>query len=388
MSVTNVNGYTFSVDDTTGSTTAKGDLQGDHSAPRNALSAQAGGSRREAADQGGHLVAAQFNGPSIPQNLFAQDGKLNQSAFKRVENAERTQLKDGASIYTERIAYMSSSKAADGGCRPEAFMINDTITYKNGETQNIHLSFANLSPKEQEAINAQVADLDIPAMPNPGDSLREQMSPSEYAELMESTDKILLDIKGEFQQHSVSARSLSQKGGKMPMADQKSFRESLRADPDVIAAADKAGHNYAEAHNINASNSGKTADKGQSFRQQLRADPAIIAKCDKICMNFAKNSGNKPGKTSASKDPGGRERGDDASAPGSLGRDSGYKGGWQATNTSHGTSHGTETNGGSCHGNGSGGGHNGAGGGFGGGHGNGGASSGPSGHGGGGHGGH
>lgn len=153
-----VNGYEFTENTSTGTTTAAGELQNVVASRDSKMQTQAGGALRLETDQGGHLVAAVHNGPAIKENLFAQDGHLNQSQFKVVENVERRLIsnKDStASIYTEYIAYMSHEKQ-NNGVRPDAFMINDTITYANRNKQEVHLSFPNMTTARQENINQEL----------------------------------------------------------------------------------------------------------------------------------------------------------------------------------------------------------------------------------------
>lgn len=275
------NGYVF-VTDETGTVTATGALQ-DKMASRKGMPKKAGGSLREAGDHNGHGVAARFNGPPIGANISAQNGKLNQGAFKRMENAEAAVLKDGGKITTERIAY-SSRRAADGSVRPDAYMINDRVIYKDGERQNLHQCFANLSPKEQAEMNAIVQAQDIPELQS--DALREQMPPQQYAELMQETDKSLPDIKGEYAQSEIptpKARA-SKKRGELKMS------QNNKSAEDVWAA------------------------KRATFLASLQVKDDIVAKPT-----------NEAGKKAAKSVDGGRERGDDG--PGSLGRESGaYKG--------------------------------------------------------------
>lgn len=203
------NGYTFSID-TNGTTIAAGRLQ-DVKAERNAqLQAKAGGVLRESGDQGGHLVAAQHNGPPISENLFAQDGRLNQGVFKSMENAEHRLISNPqgkAEIYTERTAFVSNVHAANG-MRPDAFMIHDNIAYGDGRRgQDIHLSFSNMSVHEQEEINHVLETSFLPEeMPNPGDALREFLSPEEYTQLMEETDTMLPNIRDEFDEQITNDR--------------------------------------------------------------------------------------------------------------------------------------------------------------------------------------
>lgn len=283
------NGYVFVTDEETGTVTTTGALQ-DKMASRKGMPKKAGGSLREAGDHNGHGVAARFNGPPIGANISAQNGKLNQGAFKRMENAEAAILKDGGKITTERIAY-SSRKAADGSVRPDAYMVNDRVTYKEdgelqGEPKNIHLSFANLSPDEQAEMNAIVQAQDIPEQQS--DELREQMTPQQYAELMQETDKSLPDIKGEYAQSEIPTPKTraSKKRGELKMS-----QNNKSAEEDVWA------------------------EKRAEFLASLQVKDDTVAKP----TNEAGKKAVKP------RADGGRERGDDG--PGSLGRESGaYKG--------------------------------------------------------------
>ncbi len=203
------NGYTFSIDTENGTTIATGRLQ-DVKAERNAqLQTKAGGELRESGDQGGHLVAAQHNGPPISENIFAQDGRLNQGVFKSIENAEHRLISNtqgNAEIYTERTAFVSNVHVISG-IRPDAFMVRDNITYADGKVQDVYLSFPNMSVQEQEDIN-QVLETSILTedTPNPGDALREFLSPEEYAQLMEETDTMLPNIRDEFDEQIASGR--------------------------------------------------------------------------------------------------------------------------------------------------------------------------------------
>ena len=193
------NGYTFTTDEVTGTTIVQGELQ-NKKASRDGMPRNVGGSLKEAGDHRGHTVAARFNGPTIEANISSQQGNLNLGSYKRMENAEASLQKDGARIQTERIAY-SSRKAADGSVRPEAYMVNDTITYKNGETRTVNLSFANLSNKEQDEMQRIVDGMDLPGTQN--DGLRGQLTQQEYNDLMRETEEYLPSIKEEFTQSGI-----------------------------------------------------------------------------------------------------------------------------------------------------------------------------------------
>lgn len=204
MRTVEANSYNFTVDTNTDTTIATGELQNEMASRNSKMQVQAGGESRLETDQGGHLVAAVHNGPAIRENLFAQDSHLNQSQFKVVENAERSLIanKDSpASIYTERTAYMSHPKQ-NNGARPDAFMINDTITYANGNRQEVHLSFSNMTVNQQENINQELErNINIEDISNPNDELRNSMTSWEYADLMVKTDTELPELKQEFEEH-------------------------------------------------------------------------------------------------------------------------------------------------------------------------------------------
>lgn len=196
--IISANGYDFSVNTGTETITAAGKLQS-VMAPRDAqVQIKAGGTERLSTDHGGHIISAAANGPAIPENLTAQDAHLNQGPFKSMENAEQRLLAHDASIQTERTAFVSGQHSPTGS-RSDVYMVNDEITYADGQTQNVHLSFANLSVSEQENLNQALdAHTDMLHMLNPGDGLREELTPEEYAELMEETDHSLPNIKDEF----------------------------------------------------------------------------------------------------------------------------------------------------------------------------------------------
>ena len=200
------NNYEFNVDEVTGTTVTKGSLQNEKALRNNSLQSEAGGELRESNHQGGHLVASALNGPAIPENTFAQDAHLNQSQFKTIENAERRLLSDTenvTSIQTERTAYMSNPQTEKGAV-PSTFMINDSIHYSNGTTENVHFSFSNMTVQQQEGINQELVEKVDIDMENPGDTLRESMSPEEYATLMEETDAELPNIRDEFDGNNVN----------------------------------------------------------------------------------------------------------------------------------------------------------------------------------------
>lgn len=230
--VTVQNGYTFTTDTETGTVTARGELQA-QKAPRSHLNAEKAGLLMTEGTQKGHLVPAQDNGPTTAENISAQHKDLNQSTVKKVENAERRLMADKenpAKIQTERIAFANNQRK-DGKIQPDAYMFNDQITYADGTKDTVHLSFTNISKKQQEGLKAEMEAIPVPEMPNPGDTLRERMDPKEYARLMEATDRELPDIRTEFEK----ADTKKGKDKVQNMADRESFLKSIEVSPEVKA---------------------------------------------------------------------------------------------------------------------------------------------------------
>lgn len=144
-------------------------------------------------DERGHIQASSLSGKNTLDNVVPQSADLNHGGYYSMEQGERAALNSGNSIESEKTAFVSNQP----GGRPDAFIVNDTITYADGQVQNVHLSFSNLTNAEQENINAesalQAADMfDVYA--NPNDTLRGEMSTGEYSDLMNSTDPYCSNI--------------------------------------------------------------------------------------------------------------------------------------------------------------------------------------------------
>lgn len=144
----------------------------------------------------GHLNASSLGGANSEVNIQPQAKDLNHGAYYSMENGEREALKNGASIESQKTAYTTGGV----GTAPDCYMVNDTVTYADGKSQTIHLSFANLNNAEQESF-AQTLDQHtdlLDAEPNPGDVGREMYSPAEYAELMEECEANMGNIQDEY----------------------------------------------------------------------------------------------------------------------------------------------------------------------------------------------
>ncbi len=150
-------------------------------------------------DERGHIQASCLGGTNKRDNIVPQSADLNHGGYYRMESGERTILGNGATIHSEKIAYAGNQP----GKRPDAFMVNDTVTYADGQTQNIHLSFANMTYADQDGLNRFLDEYSgTPDTPNPGDDLRASLSAPEYAELMAETDQALPDISQMFEEQT------------------------------------------------------------------------------------------------------------------------------------------------------------------------------------------
>lgn len=151
-------------------------------------------------DERGHIQASSLGGSNKSDNVVPQSADLNHGAYYSMEHGERSALNHGAEIQSEKTAYVSNQP----GGRPDAFIVNDTVSYADGQTQSIHLSFSNLTNVEQNGINMEVTEKTsdmYDAFPNPGDSLREAIPADEYAQLMEETDSSLPNVSDLYEEH-------------------------------------------------------------------------------------------------------------------------------------------------------------------------------------------
>lgn len=146
-------------------------------------------------DEKGHVNASSLGGINSSSNVVPQHTDVNHHGFIGLENGERSALRDGATIDSKKTAVVNGQP----GDRPEAFLVSDSVTYTDGRIETIHHSFANESYVNQQAWNDQSAAL--PGTfdaPNPGDGLRDSMSPEAYADLVESTDAELPSIAADY----------------------------------------------------------------------------------------------------------------------------------------------------------------------------------------------
>lgn len=148
----------------------------------------------EPTDERGHVQASSAGGGSNKRdNVVPMAHDLNHGSYLHMENAEKAAHNSGVKVTSDKTAFVDSKP----GNRPTAFIVNDTLEFQDGTTQNVHLSFANMENDQQTAINNEsiaVASEMMDEFDNPGDALRDSMTADEYAQLMEETDANLPNI--------------------------------------------------------------------------------------------------------------------------------------------------------------------------------------------------
>jgi hypothetical protein len=103
----------------------RGELDGSQVAPRSrAEQARAGGEQRKPTDDGGHFIAARFNGPRDWFNHFAQDANFNRGVYRQIEKEWADDIKAGKRVFVDIIPHYDGSSI-----RPDRL----TIRWKVGD---------------------------------------------------------------------------------------------------------------------------------------------------------------------------------------------------------------------------------------------------------------
>ena len=63
--------------------------------------ARAGKPDRRASDDGGHFIAARFNGPRDSFNHFAQDANFNRGSYRAMEDSWAKELRGGHKLFVD-----------------------------------------------------------------------------------------------------------------------------------------------------------------------------------------------------------------------------------------------------------------------------------------------
>lgn len=197
-------------------------------------------------DERGHVQASSLGGINTTSNIVPENAEVNHKAQNSMEQGERCALQNGAAIHSDKTAYASNQP----GARPDAFIVNDTVSYPDGHTETIHLSYANESYKDQEARNEQSATLkDTFDAPNPGDNLRASMSNDEYSILMQETDESLPNLRDEYAPADFSGipsteawdADISTDPGSTAVAGEGASPDSEATEASVDSSADDGG---------------------------------------------------------------------------------------------------------------------------------------------------
>lgn len=124
------NGYEYRIDPEDRTSSVSGTLTLSGSQLRSGkMQAQAGGTdRRPKTDDGGHYIAARFNGPTDAFNHFAQDANFNRGGYRVLEDKWASETKSGKQV-SVRItpSYNGASK------RPAAIDVWYSIDGKSEE---------------------------------------------------------------------------------------------------------------------------------------------------------------------------------------------------------------------------------------------------------------
>lgn len=113
------NGYTYSID-SVGRTRRVTGILAETDMPRRSRTtqAQAGKPDRRASDDGGHYIAARFNGPTDAFNHFAQDSNFNRGAYRALEDQWAGALRLGKQVEVEIVPVYERSSG-----RPSAINV-------------------------------------------------------------------------------------------------------------------------------------------------------------------------------------------------------------------------------------------------------------------------
>lgn len=102
------NGYTYKIDFLLRFRGVNGEPRlGPVAARSRRAQREAGGKDRRATDDGGHYIAARFNGPSDWFNHFAQDANFNRGTYKTLENGWAKELRAGHKVFVDIAPHYS-----------------------------------------------------------------------------------------------------------------------------------------------------------------------------------------------------------------------------------------------------------------------------------------
>ncbi len=120
------NGYRYQIDIIERQRQVDGQLTLGPVSPRSKRpQAEAGGSERRPTDDGGHFIAARFNGPRDRLNHFAQDASFNRGAYRAIEDNWARALRAGQRVFVRIVPHYAGTAA-----RPSKL---EVVWYIDGE---------------------------------------------------------------------------------------------------------------------------------------------------------------------------------------------------------------------------------------------------------------
>ena len=100
------NGYTYAIDSRDRTVRVSGVLTVAAQPTRSRTAqARAGGSERRSSDDGGHYIAARFNGPTEAFNHFAQDANFNRGSYRALEDQWAKAKRAGKKVTVRIVPY-------------------------------------------------------------------------------------------------------------------------------------------------------------------------------------------------------------------------------------------------------------------------------------------
>jgi hypothetical protein len=131
------NGYQFQIDAQVRPRRISGQLTEATGRRSRSAQAQAGGKDRRRTDDGGHYIAARFNGPRDAFNHFAQDANFNRGAYRALEDSWAKSIRSGHKVFVDIIPHYAGNSMRPGGL--EVFYFIDGKRYRtyfpNGKGQ-------------------------------------------------------------------------------------------------------------------------------------------------------------------------------------------------------------------------------------------------------------
>lgn len=104
------NGYTYQIDARERTLRVSGMLTVAEAPARSRTSQrQAGGAERRTSDDGGHYIAARFNGPTEAFNHFAQDANFNRGGYRQLEDEWARDKRAGRAVTVKIVPQFSGT---------------------------------------------------------------------------------------------------------------------------------------------------------------------------------------------------------------------------------------------------------------------------------------